>query len=112
MATLALAETVNGYLSEQVPWRAIKDSSRKDVVAAVLYGVLEATRLVGVCLQPLVPEFSNRLLVQLGCDPLDSRHGLSPGAWEQLVYWGGLPHGQPLPQATPLLARLELEGDL
>ncbi len=112
MATLALAETINGYLSEQAPWHAIKDSSRKGAVGAVLYGVLEATRLVGVCLQPLVPEFSNRLLAQLGCTPLDSRHGLSPGAWEQLVGWGGLPHRQPLPEASPLLTRLELDGDL
>jgi len=112
MATLALAETINGYLSEQAPWSAIKESSRRDAVAAVLYGVLEATRLVGLCLQPLVPELSNRLLIQLGCDPLDSRHGLPPGTWEQLVRWGGLPHGQTLPEASPLLARLELDGDL
>lgn len=112
MATLALAEATNGYLSEQAPWSAIKDASRRGAVAAVLYGVLEATRLVGICLQPLVPELSNRLLAQLGCDPLESRHGLPPGAWEQLVRWGGLPHGQPLPEASPLLARLELDGDL
>jgi len=112
MATLSLAEAVNGHLSEQAPWSAIKDASRRDGVAAVLYGVLEATRLVGLCLQPLVPELSNRLLIQLGCEPLDSRHGLPPGAWERLVRWGGLPHGQPLPEASPLMARLELDGDL
>lgn len=112
VATLALAEAANGYLSEQAPWSAIKDASRKGAVADVLYGVLEATRLVGLCLQPLVPELSNRLLVQLGCDPLDSCHGLPPRAWEQLVRWGGLPHGRPLPEASPLLARLELDGDL
>lgn len=111
-AALALAKTINGYLSEQAPWIAIKDANRRDAVGAVLYGVLEATRLVGLCLQPLVPELSNRLLVQLGCAPLDSRHGVPPGAWEQLVRWGGLPHGQPLPEASPLLARLELDGDL
>lgn len=112
IATLTLAETINGYLNEQAPWSAIKDASRRDAVAAVLYGVLEATRLVGLCLQPLIPEFSNRLLVQLGYGPLDSFHGLPPGAWEQLIRWGGLPHGQPLPDASPLLARLELDGDL
>ena len=40
VATLALAEAANGYLSEQAPWSAIKDASRKGAVADVLYGVL------------------------------------------------------------------------
>ena len=43
---------------------------------------------------------------------LESRHGLPPGAWEQLARWGGLPHDQPLPDASTLLARLELDDDL
>ncbi len=111
-ATLAFAGAINGYLNDQAPWSLIKDPDRKEEVAGVLYGVLEATRLVGVYLQPLVPEFSNRLLAQLGCATLDSHQSLSPGTWQQLTTWGNLPHGQPLPAASPLLARLELDGDL
>jgi len=96
---LQLAIAANGYLSDQAPWKAIKDPANRDQVAADLYAVLEASRVVGVVLQPLLPEFSERLLQQLNAPS---------GDWNKLLDWGQLTPG-PLDAPSPLLQRLELE---
>ncbi|HCA62058.1 MAG TPA: methionine--tRNA ligase, partial [Synechococcales bacterium UBA8647] len=96
---LQLAIAANGYLSDQAPWKAIKDPANRDQVAADLYAVLEASRVVGVVLQPLLPEFSERLLQQLNAPS---------GDWNELLNWGQLTPG-PLDAPSPLLQRLELE---
>ena len=94
-----LAIAANGYLSDQAPWKAIKDPANRDQVAADLYAVLEASRVVGVVLQPLLPEFSEQLLQQLNAPS---------GQWSDRLNWGQLTAG-PLDQPSPLLQRLELE---
>ena len=96
---LQLAIAANGYLSDQAPWKAIKDPANRDQVAADLYAVLEASRVVGVALQPLLPEFSERLLQQLNAPS---------GTWTDLLTWGHLLPGE-LDSPSPLLQRLELE---
>ena len=96
---LQLAIAANGYLSDQAPWKAIKDPANRDQVAADLYAVLEASRVVGVALQPLLPEFSERLLQQLNAPS---------GTWTDLLTWGHLLPGE-LDAPSPLLQRLELE---
>jgi methionyl-tRNA synthetase len=55
--------------------------------------------VVGVVLQPLLPEFSDRLLQQLNAPQ---------GDWNDLLNWGHLKPG-PLDAPSPLLQRLELE---
>ena len=99
---LQLAIAANGYLSDQAPWKAIKEPDNRDQVAADLYAVLEASRLVGVLLQPLLPEFSKQLLHQLNA-PSDG--------WSELLTWGQLAPGI-LDAPTPLLHRLELEEQI
>jgi methionyl-tRNA synthetase len=99
---LQLAIAANGYLSDQAPWKAIKDPDNRDQVAADLYAVLESSRLVGVLLQPLLPEFSEQLLQQLNAPS---------GGWSKLLTWGQLAPGI-LEAPTPLLQRLELEEQI
>ena len=111
-AALQLAIDANGYLNSEAPWKLIKDPTQAARVGSILYGVLEATRILGLCLVPIVPDFANRLLLQLGCEPLESDCSSQPGDWQRQVTWGGLPSGHPLPQEKPLLERLELDGDL
>jgi methionyl-tRNA synthetase len=101
---LELAAAANAYLSETAPWTAIKSPDRRDAVASDLYAVLEAGRLVGVLLAPLLPDLSADLLGQLGCPPLER--------WTTALDWGGLVPGSPLAEPHPLLQRLELEEPL
>jgi methionyl-tRNA synthetase len=101
---LDLAAAANAYLSETAPWTAIKTPEHRDGVASDLYAVLEAGRLVGVLLAPLLPDLSRDLLTQLGCPPLDD--------WTMALRWGGLVPGSPLDEPHPLMQRLELEEPL
>lgn len=104
-AILSLAIQANGYLNEQAPWSRMKQPGHEASVARDLYAVLECCRLVGLLLQPLVPDLSQRILDQLGEAPVAS-------TWKERLIWGKLSAGSPLPQPQPVMARLELDAPL
>ena len=105
-AALHLAIAANGFLNEQAPWSRMKQEGTREQVAADLYAVLEAARIVALLLAPLLPDLSNRMLQQLGQpDP-------RPGSWEADLHWGGLLPGLLLPEPSPVMARLELDTPL
>ena len=112
-AILSLAGEANGYLNEQAPWVRRKQPEQGAAVAADLYAVLETSRLVAVLLAPLLPDLSARMLGQLGQPPLLSGpQEVTPGAWQAACRWGGLTPGHPLPEPSPVMQRLELDGPL
>jgi methionyl-tRNA synthetase len=112
-AILQLAGVANGFLNERAPWKAMKQDGQEQAVAADLYAVLEASRLVAVLLAPLLPDLSARMLQQLGEVPFESGSGSAPDQrWPDAQRWGLLPPGQPLPQPEPVLQRLELDSPL
>ena len=112
-AALQLAISANGFLNDQAPWKLMKQGGEEAQVASDLYAVLEATRWVAVLLAPLVPELSERMLLQLGQQPFVSHQcsGL-PSAWLDAQQWGGLAPGLPLIEPQPVMQRLELEAPL
>ncbi|MEB3255468.1 MAG: methionine--tRNA ligase, partial [Synechococcaceae cyanobacterium] len=64
-------------------------------------------------LAPLLPDLSVRMLQQLGQSPLASEPGLArAGAWQEACRWGLLRCGDPLPEPSPVMQRLELDGPL
>ena len=83
----------------------MKQEGQEAAVGDDLYAVLEATRLVGVLLSPLVPDLSARILAQLGHDPITSD-------WDRQLSWGGLRPGASLPKPSPVMQRLELDEPL
>ena len=117
-AILGLAQEANGYLNEQAPWQRIKQPEQRLAVAADLYAVLEAARLVAVLLTPLLPELSVRMLSQLGQQPSPSgvpdphAPACQASSWKEARTWGLLQGGQPLPQPEPVMQRLELATPL
>ena len=112
-AILTLAGEANAYLNVQAPWVRRKQPDQEAAVAADLHAVLETSRLVAVLLAPLLPDLSARMLAQLGQPALASEPGTAiAGAWEVACRWGGLTPGQPLPEPSPVMQRLELDGPL
>ncbi len=104
-AILKLAIEANVYLNEKAPWSLMKKPGNEEEVANDLYAVLEACRLVGILLNPLLPDLSERMLKQLSIkiDPID---------WSKDLCWGGLTSGDPLPQPSPVMEKLELSDPL
>jgi methionyl-tRNA synthetase len=116
---LQLAIAANGFLNDQAPWKQMKLDGHENLVAADLYAVLEATRWVAVLLAPLLPELSDRMLVQLGQEPFASGPTASasspvtnPPAWLVAQQWGQLEPGLPLIEPQPVMLRLELDSPL
>ena len=83
----------------------MKQPGEEAAVAEDLYAVLEATRLVGLLLAPLLPELSARILEQLGQPPAGPD-------WRDRLVWGGLTSGSELPKPSPVMQRLELDEPL
>ena len=104
-AVLQLAIQANGYLNERAPWSLMKQPGQEDAVGSDLYAVLECCRIVGLLLNPLVPDLSGRILDQLGQETM-------PEQWQDALTWGKLASEQPLPKPNPVMQRLELESPL
>ena len=103
-AALQLAIQANGFLNDQAPWKAMKQEGNEALVAADVYAVLEAARLVACLLAPLLPNLAARMLSQLA-------QNTTP-RWPSDLGWGLLEPGTVLPEPEPVMARLELEGPL
>ena len=104
-AILKLAIAANAYLNETAPWSRMKTAGNEADVADDLYSVLEACRLVGLLINPLVPCLSERLLNQLGLS-IDANN------WSNSLTWGQLQSGALLPPSQPVMQRLELSSSL
>ncbi|QEY31745.1 methionine--tRNA ligase [Synechococcus sp. RSCCF101] len=105
-AIVELAVEANGFLNERAPWKRIKQEQERDRVGEDLYAVLEATRVAGLLMNPIVPELSARILTQLG--EAEAGHG----TWLDQLDWGRLPAARPLPEPVPVMQRLELDSPL
>jgi methionyl-tRNA synthetase len=112
-AALQLAIAANGFLNEQAPWSRMKQEGSRDQVADDLYAVLEAARITALLMAPLLPDLSERMLLQLGQSVPDSGvDAPRDGGWLHQLEWGGLQSGAVLPEPSPVMARLELDAPL
>ena len=119
---MRLAAQVNQYLSEQEPWKVIKQDRER--AGTILYVALRCVDNLKILLTPFLPFTSQRLHELLGYDgyiagPLEFReeaeddgstHRVLTGDYASWVgRWrpGELPPGQPLQQPAPLFKKLD-----
>ncbi|HEY8454382.1 MAG TPA: methionine--tRNA ligase [Actinopolymorphaceae bacterium] len=98
---------VNGYLTEQQPWKVAKDDSpeARARLATILYTAAEALRGIAVLLNPVMPVACAKLWASLGAEPhlgplADQRIG-------EVAQWGRLPAGARIVKGEVLFPRLE-----
>ncbi len=97
---IRFVEAVNGDIDRAAPWKLNKVGDTQGVADA-LYSALEATRLIGVLLTPLLPHVSGLIRAQLGL-------GNAPLAdWAHETPWGGLPGGLHTEEAQPIFPRID-----
>ena len=94
---------INQYLVAREPWKLMKDPARTDDVAEVLANCLEALRIVGTGLLPILPERSRDVLRAIGAPVVEGRDGTSWGA--------GFPNAV-IPEVEGLFPRIDKDAVL
>ncbi len=94
-AIMSLAKRSNKYIDETTPWLLAKNEEDMDRLKAVLYNLLECIRILGVSLNPIMPECSQKIRELLGTDEQSYRFGA------EKAYTVG--------EAKPLFARIDTE---
>jgi methionyl-tRNA synthetase len=94
-----IVERANKYVEEQAPWALAKEPGQSAKLAAVLYDLAEALRVVAAALAPFLVETPGRIYLQLGLDRAPSR-------WAE-TQWGGLKPGISIRRGAPLFPRIE-----
>ena len=103
-AIIDLANSANLYLNDRAPWKLIKDISNKNVVALDIYSVLESCRIIGILLNPIVPNLSYRILNQLNIDTSNIN-------FKDSLQWGLLDPNNGLQDPTPVMDKIEFNEE-
>ncbi len=85
----------NKYIDESKPWILGKDEARKPRLAAVLYNLCEALRIISVLLAPFLPETAPKIQKQLGVSPENLTYAAA-GKWGAQPEYAGVTKGQAL----------------
>ena len=93
-----LLRRANKYIDETAPWALAKSDETKPRLGTVLYNLLEAIRFAAIALKPFLPDTSDRILAQVGCEN---------GGLESLATFGVLPSGGKVGAGEILFARLD-----
>ena len=99
-AIIELSNSANLYLNDRAPWKLIKDTANKDIVAFDIYSVLESCRIIGILLNPFVPNLSIRILNQLKIDS-------SSINFQTSLHWGLLDPDNGLQDPCPVMDKIE-----
>ncbi|MGW7223628.1 methionine--tRNA ligase [Streptomyces sp. NPDC054826] len=107
LAVFDFVKQVNGYITEQEPWKVAKDDSPEGRarLATILYTAAESLRAVAVLLNPVMPETSQKLWDSLGAEA--GLGALADQKVQESGTWGLLPAGSTVTKGAVLFPRLE-----
>jgi methionyl-tRNA synthetase len=107
LSVFEFVKQVNGYITEQEPWKVAKDDSPEGRarLATILYTAAESLRAVAVLLNPIMPETSQKLWDSLGADA--ALGALADQKVQEAGEWGRLPAGATVTKGAVLFPRLE-----
>jgi methionyl-tRNA synthetase len=104
-AVFDYVKLVNGYLTEQQPWKVAKDESARARLDTILYTAAESLRAIAVLLNPVMPKSSVRLWDSLGAEAALGPIAAQPA--QDAGRWGQLPPGAVVTKGEVLFPRLE-----
>ena len=99
-AIIDLSNSANLYLNDRAPWKLIKDISNKDIVALIYILYSNLVRIIGILLNPFVPNLSIRILNQLNIDS-------STINFQKSLRWGLLDPDNGLQDPSPVMDKIE-----
>lgn len=95
----------NKYIDETAPWILGKDEEKKSRLAAVLYNLCEAIRIISILITPFMPETSPKIQAQIGVsgDLTD---------WDNANKWGLLPTDTIIKKGETLFPRIDVAKEI
>ena len=104
-AVEGFVSAVNGYVTEQEPWKVAKDESARERLATILYAAADSLRAIAVLYAPAMPKTSQALWDTLGAAP--ELGGLDTQRISDAGRWGQLAPGAVVTKGAPLFPRVE-----
>jgi methionyl-tRNA synthetase len=90
----------NQYVEERKPWSQAKDPAQRPALAATLYHLAEASRILSLLIEPTMPASALSIRRQLGV-PEETR------VLSEALAWGGLKPGTKIRRGEPLFPKKE-----
>jgi len=104
-----VVDALNGYLTEQEPWKVAKQDDQRERLATVLATAAEGLRVLAVLLNPVMPKACATLWESLGAEsPLGP---LADQPLAEAATWGQLPAGTVITKTPSLFPRIELQTE-
>ena len=97
-----LVDTTNQYIDKTGPWNLAKTDEGKERLKTVMYNSAESLRVLGVLLNPFMPQSTESLMKQLGIEAPIAEQGM-----KSINQWGGLKPGSQTQKAKQLFPRIE-----
>ena len=101
----ALISRTNKYIDETAPWVLAKDEANRARLAAVMYNLCEAIRIISILVSPFLPHTAPKIQAQLGA-PADVL------SWEQAGESGLLPAGFSVQKGEIIFPRIDIAKEL
>jgi len=101
-----VVDVLNGYLTEQEPWKVAKDESARERLGTILNTAAEGLRVLAVVLNPVMPKSSAALWAALGAE--EKLGVLAAQRIDAVAQWGQLPAGTTVTKPPSLFPRIEL----
>lgn len=101
----ALISRTNKYIDETAPWVLAKEEANRARLAAVMYNLCEAIRIISILVSPFLPHTAPKIQEQLGA-PADVL------SWAQAGEWGLLPDGFSVQKGEIIFPRIDIAKEL
>ena len=95
----------NKYIDETEPWKLGKDEAQKPRLAAVLYNLLDAIRIISALLSPFMPTTMPKVWEQIGASEKDVK-------FENLGKFGVLPANVTVHKGEILFPRIDVDKEI
>lgn len=101
-----LISRTNKYIDETEPWILAKDEDQTKALASVMVHLVLSLRVVANLLKPVLLETSDRILEQLGLEPVQE------GEWSELSFIHDLTDVSVIEAGEPIFPRLDAEEEV
>ena len=101
-----LVRRVNKYIDETTPWILAKDETKKQKLANIMYTLAESLRIIGILINPAMPNTSKAIFEQLSINNEDLK------SWDSIKSFGLLPKDLAITKGNVIFPRIDIEKEL